>query len=179
MTDDHKALVEALKPISTDLSREAIAAIESLSEQLEQERESLIGITNAWKRDYEGEKARGDAWMADCKKAEAERDAAVAEAVRQCEYEILEHIRGDSYTTAEVLDSLLDAIRALSPAAGGMVLVPREALRVLEAAKVLTPLLEEGWDEYDTPDDQNIGARACEELQAATKAMLAATKEKP
>ena len=50
---------------------------------------------------------------------EAERDAAVAEALKECEYEILEHIRGNSYTTAEALDSLLNSIRALKPDAGG------------------------------------------------------------
>jgi len=40
---------------------------------------SLVGITAAWKRDYEGQKERGDNWMRDCKKAEAE----IAELKRQ------------------------------------------------------------------------------------------------
>lgn len=33
--------------------------------------ENTHGVLNAWKRDYEGEKERGDAWMKDAKAAEA------------------------------------------------------------------------------------------------------------
>lgn len=51
------------------------------------------------------------------------------------------------------------------------VVVSRE---VYDAAIALVPLLEEGWDEYDLPDEQNAGDAACERLIAAVKAMLAA-----
>ena len=48
-----------------------------------------------------------------------------------------------------------------------------EVVRVIEAAQALAPLLDEGWDEYDAPEDQNAGAKACDELVAAVAAMLA------
>ena len=87
------------------------------------------------------------------------------------EYQRAEHLERALTKQREEFE-LLAALAATQTA--GMSV---EALRVLEAAKVLMPLLDEGWDEYDTPDDQNIGARACDELVAATKALLAAGKE--
>ena len=57
--------------------------------------ETLAGITAEWKKQYEGEKKRGDLWMADCKKAQA----ALAEAVRR-EREAIELLRqAREYTT--------------------------------------------------------------------------------
>ena len=57
--------------------------------------ETLAGITAEWKKQYEGEKKRGDLWMADCKKAQA----ALAEAVRG-EREAIELLRqAREYTT--------------------------------------------------------------------------------
>ncbi len=38
---------------------------------MREERDRLYAQAKEWKRLYEGEKVRGDAWMADCKKAEA------------------------------------------------------------------------------------------------------------
>ena len=61
-----------------------------------------------------------------------------------------------------------------SPPAGGWVSVPRE---VFDAVVALVPLLEDGWDEYDTEDDQNEGAKACDRLINAVKAMTAAPTE--
>ena len=51
--------------------------------------------------------------------------------------------------------------------------VPKE---VYEATIALVPLLEEGWDEYDLPDDQNIGGAAGDRLIAAVNAMLVAAR---
>ena len=43
--------------------------------------DNFVGICAAWKRDYEGEKARGDSWMADCKNAEAALTASAKEQI--------------------------------------------------------------------------------------------------
>ena len=57
--------------------------------------ETLAGITAEWKKQYEGEKERGDLWMVDCKEAQA----ALAEAVRR-EREAIELLRqAREYTT--------------------------------------------------------------------------------
>jgi hypothetical protein len=53
----------------------------------------------------------------------------------------------------------------------GWKLVPVE---VYDAAVALVPLLEDGWDAYDTPEDQDTGGKACDRLIAAVNAMLAA-----
>jgi len=47
---------------------------------------------------------------------------------------------------------------------------------VIAAAVQLAPLLEEGWDDQDTPEDQNEGAKACDALMAAVNAMLATSE---
>ena len=114
---------------------------------------------------------------------EAERTAAaVAEALERAAQIIRHEAKGwdkqGDVARANAILALLPAICALSTDAGEKVLIDKCALRVIEAAKVLTPLLEEGWDDQDTPDDQNIGARACDELIAATKALLAAAEAK-
>lgn len=47
---------------------------------------------------------------------------------------------------------------------------------VIAAAVHLSPLLEEGWDDQDTPEDRNKGAKACDALVDAVKAYLGQAK---
>jgi hypothetical protein len=49
--------------------------------------ENFHGICAAWKRDYDGEKQRGDAWMADCKAVEAKLASLQSPHSRECERE--------------------------------------------------------------------------------------------
>lgn len=52
--------------------REAAEAITTLERELEEARATLIGISNGWKQQYDGERQRGNAWMADAKASQAE-----------------------------------------------------------------------------------------------------------
>lgn len=62
---------------------------------------------------------------------------------------------------------------ASSASARGIGVSANEAA-VIAAAVQLAPLLEEGWDDQDTPEDQNAGAKACDALVEAVNKMLAA-----
>lgn len=47
--------------------------------------------------------------------------------------------------------------------------LPEGDAMIIEAAKELTPLLEQGWDEYDDSADQVAGSQACDKLIAAVR----------
>lgn len=90
-----------------------------------------------------------------------------------------EHFRTDEITLAEQVvqlhNELLvargDSARPEALCSGGVGLSAHEA-DVIAAAVQLAPLLEEGWDDQDTPEDQNEGSKACDALVAAVNAML-------
>lgn len=85
-----------------------------IAQQAEHEAE-YEGILKTWKRDYDGAVKRGDLWMADCKKAEAERDAAVAEALERAAKECkLQIFKADLFPD-QAADQCAAAIRALKP----------------------------------------------------------------
>lgn len=95
-----------------------------IAQQAEHEAE-YEGILKTWKRDYDGAVKRGDLWMADCKKAEAERDAAVAEALERAAKECkLQIFKADLFPD-QAADQCAAAIRALKPRTD-MVSVPRK-----------------------------------------------------
>ena len=48
----------------------AVRRTEEAERELAEFKENTIGVCAAWKRDYEGEKERGDAWRDDCEKAQ-------------------------------------------------------------------------------------------------------------
>ena len=48
---------------------------------------------------------------------------------------------------------------------------------VIAAAVQLAPLLEEGWDDQDAPEDRNEGAKACDALVEAVRKMLGVNGE--
>lgn len=72
------------------LEAELVTALSDLH-RAQEERDNLLGINAAWKRDYDGEKERGDAWMADCRAAEAKLAAARKEA-EQLKHDIERHV---------------------------------------------------------------------------------------
>ena len=182
MTDLHAMAEEAVPPMihvklvdGAEPRSEVVAWVECALRELQAEHE----VERTASPDVEAEFTRilqdyggmGDgSWAAAKWYAQAlvrKRTAAAAEALERAAQEV------DRVNPLASRWEIAKRIRSLSSNAGDKVLVPSGALRVLEAAKVLTPLLEKGWHEYDTPDYQNIRARACEELVAATKAMLA------
>jgi hypothetical protein len=185
----------------TDLERAEEAAREWLAYQQHQERD--MTVAEVCLRALQAQRAEFDLEYADvlqvarlaikrAETAEAALAAAVAQERERCAKELDETVAhiADNATAlrkwpwmedearARELGSMYlkecaASFRALAPPESG-VMVPREALRVIEAAKALAPLLEDGWDDQDTPEDQNAGSKACDELVAATKAMLAA-----
>lgn len=57
--------------------------------------------------------------------------------------------------------------------------VPVGDAAIIEAAKELTPLLEQGWDEYDESADQMAGSQACDKLVAAVRKQYPAPPSEP
>lgn len=106
---------ELAKEVYFECVRELVAA----ERQLAAEKASMIGITTAWKRDYEGEKERGDLWMADCKAAEAllaEQTRLAEERKREVvdlRHDVARHVQitGTQYTEIERLERALSGTK--------------------------------------------------------------------
>lgn len=54
------------------LMSEAADRLTALERELGEARETLVGVSNAWEQRFNGERERGDAWMADARTAQAE-----------------------------------------------------------------------------------------------------------
>lgn len=101
--------------------------------------------------------------------AEGVRPATHAENLRTIVSRLSDHL-----SAAEVneLYAAAAALESAPSASVGTGLTAHEA-SVIAAAVQLAPLLEQGWDDQDTPEDQNEGAKACDALVDAVNAMLA------
>ena len=123
MTDDHKALVAALRDKGEWLSLEqqAAAAIESLSEQLAaQQAEHEVELAR-YKEDLEELRTDNVDISRGRLKAEAEREAAAAEAlemVRIAAFDAIGDVVANDVECSSIQIAVNKAIRALSPAAG-------------------------------------------------------------
>ena len=109
--DDVSQLERELATVKNDIVG-AVRRTEEAERALAEFKENTIGVCAAWKRDYKGEKERGDAWRDDCEKAEralieAQHDQARGEAL-----EALGLLRN----VGTLLDYIItDTIRALKP----------------------------------------------------------------